>query len=152
MEWILKHFSQLSSIEVYEMIKLRTDVFVVEQQSIYSDCDNKDLDAYHLQLRDASGQLVGYLRILNQGVSYETYSIGRVIITSALRRTGFGEQMLHRAIAFVASQWQGDAITISAQQQLTSFYERVGFKVESEPYIEDGIYHIQMRLELNDQS
>ncbi|MCR8659658.1 GNAT family N-acetyltransferase [Paenibacillus endoradicis] len=152
MEWSIKHFSQLSNVEVYEIIKLRTDVFVVEQQSIYADCDNKDLEAFHLQLRDEAGQLLGYLRLLNQGVSYKTYSIGRVIITPPLRRSGFGEQMLQRAIAFIASHWQGDAITISAQQQLTRFYERVGFVVESDPYIEDGIYHIQMRLELNDQS
>ncbi|HIW34646.1 MAG TPA: GNAT family N-acetyltransferase [Candidatus Paenibacillus intestinavium] len=152
MEWSIKQFSQLSNVEVYEIIKLRTDVFVVEQQSIYSDCDNKDLEAYHLQLRDAAGRLVGYLRILNQGVSYPTYSIGRVIITSALRGSGFGEQMLQRAIAFVTSHWHGDVITISAQQQLTRFYERVGFAIESQPYIEDGIYHIQMRLELNNQS
>lgn len=152
MQWSIKHFSELSNIEVYQMIKLRTDVFVMEQQSLYGDCDNKDLDAFHLQLRNEQDELVGYLRLLDKGVKYDTHSIGRVIITSSLRRTGLGEQMLHRAIAFVASHWQGTAITISAQQHLTGFYERVGFKVESEPYLEEGISHIQMRLDLNDQS
>lgn len=149
MQWSIKHFSELSNLEVYEIIKLRTDVFVVEQQSIYADCDNKDLDNFHLQLRNDSNQLVGYLRILNKGVSYDTYSIGRVIISDSIRRTGYGEQMMKRAIAFIKEHWQGNAITISAQHQLVNFYGRVGFVVESEPYIEDGIYHIQMRAELD---
>lgn len=149
MKWSIKHFDELTNIEVYEIIKLRTEVFVVEQESIYSDCDNKDLDAYHLQLRDEQNQLLGYLRMLDRGVSYDSYSIGRVIIDLQLRGTGYGEQLVRRGVAFIAEHWGGQHITISAQQRLTRFYEKVGFQVESEPYIEDGIPHIQMSLHLN---
>lgn len=150
MNWSIKHFNELTNLEVYQMIKLRTDVFVVEQTSIYSDCDNKDLDAYHLQLRDEQEQLVGYLRMLNQGVSYDSYSIGRVIIAPQLRGTGYGEQLVQRGVDFIARHWGGRHITISAQQHLTNFYGRIGFHTESEPYIEDGIPHVQMSLLLND--
>lgn len=148
MEWSIKHFNELTNIEVYEIIKLRTDVFVVEQQSIYSDCDNKDLQAYHLQLRSANGKLVGYLRMLDRGVSYDSYSLGRVIIDSSLRGTGYGKQMLERAIAFIVEHWGGKEITISAQQHLTRFYGLVGFQQQSEPYMEDGIPHVQMSLKI----
>jgi len=150
MEWSIKHFNDLSNIEVYEMIKLRTDVFVVEQESIYSDCDNKDLDAYHVQLRDECNQLVGYCRLLNFGVSYEdSYSIGRVIIASELRGTGSGEQLVRKGITFIEEHWRGKVITISAQHRLQQFYEKVGFKVQSEPYMEDGIPHIRMTIHIN---
>ena len=122
MEWSIKHFNDLSNIEVYEMIKLRTDVFVVEQESIYSDCDNKDLDAYHVQLRNERNQLVGYCRLLNFGVSYEdSYSIGRVIIASELRGTGSGEQLVRKGITFIEEHWGGKVITISAQHRLQQF-------------------------------
>lgn len=144
MNWSIKHFNELTNLEVYQIIKLRTDVFVVEQTSIYSDCDNKDLNAYHLQLRDEHDQLLGYLRMLDQGVSYDSYSIGRVIIAPQLRGTGYGEQLMLRGIEFIAGHWGGKHITISAQQHLTDFYGRVGFQAESEPYIEDGIPHVQM--------
>lgn len=148
MQWSVKHFSELTNIEVYEIIRLRSDVFVVEQQAIYLDCDNKDLNNYHLQLRNEYNELVGYARMLDKGVSYDTYSIGRVIITPSIRGTGLGKQLVERAITFIAQYWKGDAITISAQQRLTRFYESLGFKVESEPYVEDMIAHVQMRLDL----
>src|SRR5690606_915651 len=150
MEWSIKHFNELSNIEVYEIIKLRTDVFVVKQESIYADCDNKDLDAYHLQLRNEHNQLVGYCRLLNYGVSYEdSYSIGRVIIAPVLRGTGNGEELVRKGIAFIKEHWGGKAITISAQQRLQHFYEKVGFTVQSEPYMEDGIPHIRMTAHIN---
>ena len=148
MNWSIKHFNELSGLEVYEIIKLRTDVFVVEQQSIYIDCDNKDLDAFHLQLRDEQGRLLGYLRMLDQGVSYPCYSIGRVIISPQLRGTGYGVQLVSRGIQFIKEHWEGKQITISAQQHLVAFYGQVGFKQESEPYIEDGIPHVKMSVYL----
>ncbi|MFC6334540.1 GNAT family N-acetyltransferase [Paenibacillus septentrionalis] len=148
MKWSIKHFNELTNLEVYQMIKLRTDVFVVEQESIYSDCDNKDLDAYHVQLRDEQDQLVGYCRLLNQGVSYEGYSIGRVIIAPSLRGTGYGDQLVMRAVSFIKEHWNGKVITISAQHRLQKFYEKAGFQAESEPYLEDGIPHIQMSLHI----
>ena len=144
MEWSIKHFSQLTNLEVYEIAQLRIDVFIVEQQIIASDCDNKDLDAYHLQIRQ-DNKLVGYLRILDKGVSYPSYSIGRVIIHESARRQKLGEKMIEAAIQFIEDKWDGDCITISAQAHLTSFYERNGFKIISEPYIEDGIPHIKMQ-------
>jgi len=151
MEWTIKRFNELSTNELYHMYKLRTDVFVVEQESIYSDFDGKDFEAFHLQIVH-EGELVGYLRMLDKGVSYSTYSIGRVVIAPSMRGTGLGERMMREAIRFIREHWQGDCITISAQLRLTKFYERVGFTVESEAYIEDQIPHIQMKLNMKNES
>jgi len=140
----IKHFNELTTIELYQILQLRSEVFVVEQHVIAPDCDNKDLDAYHLQIREA-GQLIGYCRILNKGVSYTSYSIGRVVIAQAARGKKLGYQLIKDAINFVEQHWNGDCITISAQAHLTEFYGLNGFVAISEPYIEDSLPHIKMQ-------
>lgn len=151
MEWTIKSFDELSTYELYHMFKLRTDVFVVEQESIYSDFDGKDFAAFHLQIMH-EGELVGYLRLLDKGVSYSTYSIGRVVIAPSMRGTGLGEKMVREAVRFIKEHWNGSSITISAQLRLTKFYERMGFKIQSEPYDEDNIPHIQMNLMMESET
>lgn len=144
MDITIKHFNQLTTKELYHILQLRSEVFVVEQNVIAPDCDNKDLDAFHLQIIE-DGQLIGYCRILNKGVSYSSYSIGRVIIAASARGKKLGFKLIEEAINFVQSHWQGDCITISAQAHLTHFYGLNGFKVISEPYIEDSLLHIKMQ-------
>ena len=144
METSIKHFSELTTLELYQILQLRIEVFVVEQKVIAPDCDNKDLDAYHLQIRE-NGQLIGYCRLLNKGVSYDSYSIGRVIISSAARGKKLGFNLIQTAIKFVEDHWNGDCITISAQAHLTHFYGLNGFVAISDPYIEDSLPHIKMQ-------
>lgn len=151
MEWTIKRFNECTTYELYHIYKLRTDVFVVEQESIYSDFDGKDFEAFHLQIKH-EGELVGYLRMLDKGVSYSTYSIGRVVIAPSMRGTGLGEKMMREAVRFIKEHWNGSSITISAQLRLTKFYERIGFKIESDPYMEDNIPHIQMKLTMENET
>lgn len=144
MDISIKHFNELTTKELYRILQLRSEVFVLEQKVIAPDCDNKDLDAFHLQIID-EGKLIGYCRILNKGVSYDSYSIGRVIISAQARGKKLGFKLIQEAIHFVETYWKGECITISAQAHLTHFYGLNGFKAISEPYIEDSLPHIKMQ-------
>ncbi|MGI6256273.1 MAG: GNAT family N-acetyltransferase [Acutalibacter sp.] len=141
MEWQIKTFSQLSPEELYEIIKLRVDVFVVEQNCPYHELDGKDQQALHVFGRDEDG-IQAYLRVLQPGVSFPEASLGRVI--SQKRRQGLGTQLLNRGLE-AARQWLGDGpIRIEAQTYAKTFYEQAGFRQVSEEFLEDGIPHIQM--------
>lgn len=144
MEISIKHFNELTTTELYHILQLRGNVFVVEQHVIAPDCDNKDLDAYHLQIKE-EGKLIGYCRLLNKGVSYTSYSIGRVVIAPEARGRKLGYQLIKEAIAFIEKHWGGDCITISAQAHLTEFYALNNFEVISDVYIEDSLPHIKMQ-------
>jgi len=142
-EWKYKKFDELTNIELYEILKLRNTVFVVEQNCVYLDTDDKDLQSYHL-LGYKQNQLIAYLRILPPGISYNEASIGRVVIHSNFRKHGNGIELMKTAIVKTLEQFDTDSIKISAQCYLLNFYSNLGFVAVGEAYLEDDIPHIEM--------
>ena len=143
MEWEIKKFNELSGEEVYEILKLRSEVFVIEQQCIYEECDGKDNNSYHLFAKE-NGQIIVYLRILEKGVSYNEISIGRVLTDKKYRGKGLAKLMMIRAIEFIENNLNEKVIRIGAQEYLVNFYIGLGFMRVSEVYLEDNIPHIEM--------
>lgn len=146
MKFTFKHFSELTTEELYNILKLRAEVFVVEQDCVYNDLDNLDKEAVH-QFTLREGQIVAYSRLLKPGTRFNHYSIGRVIVRESERGTGLGIQMMEEAKTFILNQWKADKIKISAQKYLRNFYENLGFVVVTEEYLEDGIPHFGMLYE-----
>lgn len=146
MQWHLKKFDELDGHTLYRILKLRIDVFMLEQQCLYPECDDKDLLAQHLFLEEKGG-LLAYARLIPPGISYTTCSsIGRVLVHQGYRSTGLGKDLVHRAIAELIAEYPGVSIRISAQQYLESFYIDLGFVTESDVYLEDDIPHLEMTL------
>lgn len=144
MQFILKPFYELSLDELYECLRLRQEVFVVEQDCPYLDNDDKDQKGLHLMGKEGS-DLVAYARLLPKGISYENYaSIGRIVTSAKGRGKGYGKQLVSTAIAKIEQNWGKQAIKISAQQYLLKFYNELGFQEVGEGYLEDGIPHIGM--------
>ncbi len=145
MELTVKHFSELSAEELFEIYKLRVSVFIVEQRCPYQDVDDADRTAYHLWLRDENG-IAAYARLLPPGVTFPTAAIGRVI--AVRRRCGLGTRIVDAAINAAREKLSADVITIEAQVYARSLYEKAGFVQTSEEFLEDGIPHVQMQLRL----
>ena len=145
MELVVKHFSELSVEELFEIYKLRVSVFIVEQSCPYQDIDDADKSAYHVWLRDEVG-IEAYARVLRAGAAFPTAGIGRVIAVK--RRCGLGTKIVAASIEAVRDKLGADMITIEAQVYARSLYENLGFRQTSEEFLEDGIPHIQMQLEL----
>ena len=143
MNWNLKKFNELNTEELYKILGLRSEVFVVEQDCVYLDCDNKDFKSYHLFLKD-NDEIVAYLRVLEKGVSYDEISIGRVLVKESYRGKGISREMMIKAIDFIESDLKEDTIKIQAQAYLVDFYSSLGFKAVSKEYLEDNIPHIDM--------
>lgn len=148
MEFEFKHFSELTTNELYDILRLRSEIFVVEQDCVYNDLDGHDKDAIHLFLKK-DGQMVAYSRLLKPGSRFQDYSIGRVVVKETERGTGLGIRMMEAAKRYILEKWEADKIKISAQKYLRRFYEDLGFKVITEEYLEDGIPHFGMLLEYN---
>lgn len=144
MDWSLKEFSALTTKELYEIYKLRSAIFVVEQNCAYQDVDEKDLNAWHLMLWNNS-QLIAYCRILAPSVSYPEPSIGRVVVVPAFRAKHLGKDLMKYSITKTLELFQTQEIVISAQMYLLKFYTDLGFRAEGETYPEDEIPHIKMR-------
>lgn len=145
--WMTKHFSELTSAELYEILQLRSDVFVIEQQCIYRDSDDKDQRCYHLLGRiEETGELAAYSRIVPPGVSYEEPSIGRVLTALKYRKNSFGRELMRKSIEETQKFYSNQPIRIGAQTYLTKFYTSLGFVRQGKPYDEDGIEHIEMVL------
>lgn len=138
--------NELSTDELYSILKLRSEVFVVEQNCVYLDADGKDQDAWHLCGWLNNELLVAYTRLLAPGVSYPEASIGRVLTHPAHRKDGYGKILMQRSIEKTLAIFNVTDIKIGAQQYLTRFYSDLGFTVTSEPYMEDGIPHVEMLL------
>ena len=147
MRYTMKKFAQLTNIELYQILKLRQEIFIIEQACIYPDLDNNDENAHHLMAFD-DGEMVGCLRILDKGVTFEEASIGRVVVSKSHRGRGVATKMMRQAIDFVRNERREEHIKISAQTYAVPLYEGVGFKVVSEPYLEDGIPHVDMVCDL----
>ncbi|RPD39094.1 GNAT family N-acetyltransferase [Chitinophaga barathri] len=141
--WSIKTFTELTNEELYQVLRLRSEVFVVEQQCCYLDMDNYDQKALHLQGVNEHG-LVAYTRLFAPGVKFDMASIGRVISSPSARGKGFGRELMEVSIAGVESNWGKIPIKIGAQLYLQKFYESLGFVQSSEMYLEDHIPHIEM--------
>lgn len=139
----VKEFNQLTTKELYEILKVRAEVFVVEQQCIYQDLDSKDEVSYHLFFED-NAEIVAYLRILPPNISYPEVAIGRVLTKEKHRKKGISKKLVQNAIDFVTDSLGEQTIRISAQAYLLKFYNDLGFEPVSEIYLEDGIEHIEM--------
>lgn len=144
--WSCKKFNDLTPSELYAIIRLRNEVFVVEQNCVFQDADNKDQECWHLMgMKD--NVLVAYTRLLPAGLAYPEASIGRVINSSLVRRTGIGKELMKRSIQELYELWGKQPIRIGAQLYLKRFYESFGFQQISEIYLEDDIEHIEMLLQ-----
>ena len=143
LNWELKKFDELSVTELYKILKLRSEVFVVEQNCVYLDTDDKDQQSFHF-CGWMNEKLLAYVRILPPGVSYTEPGIGRVATHPSYRKKGAGKELMQRAIEKTYTLYNSSGIKIGAQLYLHTFYTNLGFVQTSEPYLEDGIPHIEM--------
>ncbi len=145
MQWYSLPFSELTTLQLYELIKLRIDIFVVEQNCPYPELDNKDYQpgVEHL-LGYQDGKIVASVRLLPPGISFADAAIGRVVVHEDYRGTGLGVELMQQAVARCQQLWPEHDITISAQAHLEHFYGSIGFVKNSEGYEEDGIPHFRM--------
>lgn len=149
MDFKIKKFDELTPMEVYEIGKIRQEVFVVEQNCPYLDFDEKDFNSYHIFARDEkTDKMFCYSRVLAPGLSYDTASIGRVMVLQKYRKYGYARELVIKSIETVKEVFKKDEITIGAQNYLKDFYSSLGFKAISDVYDEDGIPHIDMYLKL----
>ncbi|MDB2386381.1 GNAT family N-acetyltransferase [Shewanella sp.] len=150
MLWKSLSFSELKLDELYELLKLRVDVFVVEQNCPYPELDNKDRHSQtqHLLGLDEHGNIQAYARVLAPGVSYPDASIGRVIVSKAARGAGVAHTLMQKAISISVKKWPEHNIQLGGQEHLTGFYQQQGFEPVSDVYLEDGIPHLDMLLTL----
>jgi ElaA protein len=143
LHWKIQSFSSLSSEELYAILRLRMEVFVVEQNCPFQDCDNKDQDALHLAAWHGE-QPLAYTRLLPPGLYYAEPSIGRVVTSPAYRGLQLGRELMQRSIAACHEHFGQQSIRIGAQLYLRKFYESLGFEQAGPVYLEDGIEHIEM--------
>jgi ElaA protein len=141
--WLLKPFAELTPYELYSILQLRNEVFIVEQNCPYQDMDNKDLKSWHL-MGIEEDKLMAYSRLLAPGISYSESSIGRIVSSRSVRKTGMGKKLLEQSIEQIKKLFNTDTIRIGAQLYLKTFYESFGFVQEGEIYLEDNIPHIIM--------
>ncbi len=146
MNFEFKHFSELTLDELYDILQLRAEIFVVEQDCVYNDLDSLDKDGVH-QFIKRDGKIVAYSRILKSGTRFPYCSIGRVIVKESERGTGLGIQMMEESKTFILTKWGAEKIKISAQKYLRKFYEDLGFVIVTDEYMEDNIPHYGMLFE-----
>ena len=130
--------------ELYQILQLRSEVFVVEQNCVYQDIDGKDHKAIHL-LGETGGKIVAYARLFGKGDYFDETSIGRVVVSAASRDKKYGHDLMRAAIDAIFEIFGETGIAISAQLYLKKFYESHGFEAQGEPYLEDDIPHIRMK-------
>jgi len=142
-KWVLKKFNELTLHELYSILQLRIEVFIVEQNCPFQDADNKDQYSFHL-MGWQDDLLCAYTRIVPPGISYELPSIGRVVTSPRARKKGLGRLLMERSLLETANQYGHTDIRIGAQFYLKEFYASLGFIQSSDIYLEDGIEHIEM--------
>jgi len=142
--WEIKSFEALTNKELYSILQLRAEVFIVEQNCPYQDMDGKDSFSFHLLGSDENGKLIAYARILPADISFREVSIGRVVSSPSVRRTGAGMELMEMALQVAETKYGKVPVRIGAQLYLKKFYERFGFTQVSEMYLEDGIEHVEM--------
>ena len=144
MQTVIKRFSELTNFELYEILRARAEIFVVEQNCPYQDLDEVDYDAYHVYFRE-NGKILAYLRVIDKGKRLEEVSIGRVI--SVQRRKGYGLKLMKVGLQVAKEKFGATVVKIGAQKYAKPFYEGCGFRQISGEYLEDGIPHIYMLYE-----
>ncbi len=142
-KFTVKTFDELTAVEMYEMLRLRSEVFVVEQDCVYQDIDNKDQKAYHV-LGYKEDILVAYSRIFDSGYYFDLPSIGRIVVKEDERKFKYGHELVSHSIDYIQQNFTEKNILISAQTYLRKFYNSHGFQQQGEGYLEDGIPHIKM--------
>ena len=145
---VVKKFSELSIEELYQILRLRSEVFVVEQDCVYQDLDNKDQISVHIFIKDKK-EIVAYTRIFKSGYYYKNPSIGRVVVSKKNRGKELGKKIMISSIDYIQENLKGDKIELSAQKYLDKFYKDLGFYKIGEDYLEDGIPHQRMIKEIN---
>ena len=143
MNFIAKYFSELNTTELYQILQLRSEVFVVEQDCVYQDIDFKDQKALHV-IGYKNNKIVAYTRIFKPGDYFDNASIGRVLVVASERKYGFGHELMKASIRKIKKHFKVTKITVSAQKYLKKFYETHLFIQVGEEYLEDGIPHIRM--------
>ena len=143
MQVSVKTFDQLTTEELYQILRLRSAVFVVEQDCVYQDVDNKDQKALHV-VGVKDGEIVAYTRIFKPGDYFENVSIGRVVVAQDQRKYGLGKQIMQASLTAIQERFPNKPIEISAQSYLLKFYKELGFNAFGEEYLEDGIPHRRM--------
>jgi len=141
--WKISSFAELTTNELYDILQLRSQVFVVEQDCVYQDLDANDKKAIHVYALK-SGKIIAYSRIFNKGEYFPQCSIGRVVLDINERKYGYGHQLMHESIKAINKHYQETEIKISAQKYLIKFYQSHGFIQIGEEYLEDGIPHVGM--------
>lgn len=148
MELKIKKFKELTNLELYKIIESRINVFVVEQNCAYHECDNLDQQSYHLFYLDQD-QIVAYLRVIPPAVVYTESSFGRVLVKKEYRNRGLAKKLIQRAISFIENKFsKTNFIKISAQEYIVKLYETLGFRVVSDRYLDDNIPHYEMIYKL----
>ncbi|WP_127140360.1 GNAT family N-acetyltransferase [Flagellimonas marinaquae] len=143
MQVFIKTFDELNIHQLYQILRLRSEVFVVEQDCVYQDVDNKDQKALHIMgMKD--GQVVAYTRVFKPGDYFDNVSIGRVVVSQEQRQYGLGKQIMLASLAAIDQRFPDKPIEISAQSYLLKFYTDLGFSAFGEEYLEDGIPHRRM--------
>lgn len=145
MKWEIKKYSDLNVDELYALLQLRSEVFVVEQDCVYQDIDGKDQKALHV-VGYNEGELIAYARIFKKRDYFEEASIGRILVKQSYRKMEVGHRLLDYAINYINLTLKENKIRISAQKYLISFYQKHGFQVDGEGYLEDGIPHVNMLM------
>lgn len=144
-EWVCKKFEELKPGELYSILQLRNEVFVVEQNCVYQDADNKDLLSWHL-MGWQDEKLIAYTRLIPSSVVNNKVSIGRVVTSPSVRKKGIGKELMEISIEKTKQLFGNTPVLIGAQLYLKKFYESLGFQQSSAIYLEDGIEHIEMIL------
>ena len=145
MEFTVKTFSELTTSELYQILELRSEVFVVEQDCVYLDVDGKDQKALHV-FGFKNNKIVAYTRLFKPRDYFKTASIGRVVVQQDERKYGYGHELIKASILAIKEEYHVIEITISAQTYLTKFYESHGFEKVGDEYLEDDIPHIEMKI------
>jgi len=143
MDFQIKTFKELNTTELYNILQLRSEVFVVEQDCVYQDIDFKDQKSLHV-FASKNDKIIAYTRVFKPGDYFENSSIGRVVVADAERKHGFGHDLMKASIKAIKENYNADLITISAQKYLKKFYEAHQFIQVGDEYLEDGIPHIRM--------
>ncbi len=143
MDVSIKHFNELTTSELYAILRLRSEVFVVEQDCVYQDIDAKDQKAIHI-IGSKKGEVVAYTRIFKAGDYFKKTAIGRVVVKKSERKYGYGRTIMEASLDYISKTLQEKEIELSAQTYLLRFYNDLGFKKIGKEYLEDGIPHIRM--------
>ena len=145
MKTFIKNFQDLSNTEIYQILRLRSEVFVVEQECIYQDIDNKDKKAVHIFLKEKN-EIIAYSRVFKEKEYFENPSIGRVVVANKRRMYGVGKKIMNISINYIKQNIKAKSIEISAQKYLKKFYSNLGFVKQGDEYLEDNIPHLRMFL------